>query len=343
MDCHKWDEQVVRLEQIADVSRDFVLVRLVRIMGADLNLFEFDYDTTWSAFFLDADEHVYGRYGGRDAAGPDQRMSLAGLKFAMNAALAAYRKNTDIQAPRVAKPQRVEDYPNNRHTRGCIHCHQVAEIQRDLARSTGHWTRADLWVYPLPENVGLTLEVDRGNRVKSVKPNSPAARSGIQASDTLTTLNGYSVASFADAQFALHKAPVKGTIPITWERAGQPLAGQFEVIDGWRRTDLTWRPSMLDLLPSLCVYGDDLTDDEKKFLGLDAKRLAFRQDATVHRDARIAGVKPGDVIIGLDNLALRMTVSEFLAHVRRNYLVGDKVTLNVLRAGHRLDLPLTLK
>ena len=33
----------------------------------DLRRFEFDFDLTWYAFFLNADETIYGRYGGRDA------------------------------------------------------------------------------------------------------------------------------------------------------------------------------------------------------------------------------------------------------------------------------------
>src|SRR5207253_40133 len=134
--------------------------------------------------------------------------------YAMQAALEAHHKNTD-DSPRKVRPQRVEDYGRGRRMGGCIHCHQVAEIQRDVARGEGTWKREDRWVYPLPENVGLTLEVDRGNRVKAVTPESPAAKAGMQTGDTLKTLNGYSVASFADAQFALHKASAKGQIPTT--------------------------------------------------------------------------------------------------------------------------------
>ena len=32
-----------------------------------------------------------------------------------------------------------------------------------------------------------------------------------------------------------------------------------------------------------------------------------------------------------------------LGHVRRNYLVGDTVTVNVVRGGRRVDVKLTLK
>jgi hypothetical protein len=38
-----------------------------------------------------------------------------------------------------------------------------------------------------------------------------------------------------------------------------------------------------------------------------------------------------------------MTLAQFLAHVRRNYLVGDRVTINALRDGKRVGLPMTLR
>jgi hypothetical protein len=45
----------------------------------------------------------------------------------------------------------------------------------------------------------------------------------------------------------------------------------------------------------------------------------------------------------MDNVAFDMTMLEFLGFVRKNYLVGDKITLNVLRNGKKIDLPVTLK
>src|SRR5438093_12015904 len=91
MDCKKIDEQVVRLDKpIDELAEKFVLVRLTKIEGVDLRLFEFDYDLTWIVFFLNADEQIYGRYGGRDAASAESRISLAGLRNAMQAALDAY-------------------------------------------------------------------------------------------------------------------------------------------------------------------------------------------------------------------------------------------------------------
>src|SRR5262249_5626441 len=52
--------------------------------------FDFDYDLTWMGFFLDAGGHVYGRYGGRGAESAEGRVSLAGLRYAMDAPLAPH-------------------------------------------------------------------------------------------------------------------------------------------------------------------------------------------------------------------------------------------------------------
>src|SRR5262249_25916769 len=106
---------------------------------------------------------------------------------------------------------------------------------------------------------------------------------------------------------------------------------------------LTWRPSMLALLPSLSLSGDDLTAAEKKALGLEVKRTAFRQEKFIHREAKAAGVQAGDIIIGIDNQVHELPMLEFFGHVRRNYLVGDKVMLNIIRKDKRIDLPMTLK
>ena len=56
--------------------------------GVDLNVFAFDYDLTWTAFFLNGDETIYGRFGGRDGPVADRYLTLPGLKHAMRAALA---------------------------------------------------------------------------------------------------------------------------------------------------------------------------------------------------------------------------------------------------------------
>jgi predicted metalloprotease with PDZ domain len=308
----------------------------------DLRLFEFDYDLTWYCFFLNADETVYGRYGGRDATDAEARISTKGLRFAMDRALAAHKSPP---APKAlpGKPVRAEDFAAAKSHRGCIHCHNVNEFRRADAKAAGTWDRESVWVYPLPENVGVTLDVDVGNRVKAVAKASAADRAGVKPGDALVKLNGYPVASFGDASYALHKAPAKGTIPLTWARDGEELSGTLELAEGWRRTNLTWRPSMLDILPSVPFSGDELTAAEKKALGLSESRAAIRQADEVHATLKAAGVKGGDVVIGFDGQAIDGGISQLLGFVRRNYLVGDEVTVNLVRAGKPMELRLKLK
>lgn len=318
-------------------------MRLTRITGADLNLFEFDYDCAWYGFFLTPDEAVLGRYGGRDAKSDDGRLSLAGLKYAMDRAL---ERNKDQPKPvDRGKPVRAEDYRAAKTRRGneCIHCHQVNEFRRADAKAAGTWSRDELWVYPLPENVGITLDVDRGDVVKSVAPGSVAAKAGLKSGDVLARLNGYPVASFADAQYALHKAPKSGSIPAEWRRGSDQMEGALDVADGWRKTNITWRASLLDILPSLPISGEDLSAAEKAALGLPESRAAFRQDKFVHSTLKAVGLKAGDVIVGLDGKGIDGSMDDYLGLVRREHLVGDTVVLNVLRDGKRVEIKMTLK
>jgi len=313
--------------------------------GVNLNLFDFDYDLTWAGFFLSANEQMYGRYGGRDASSADGQMSLAGLRHAMAAALATHRRISNIgPASPPTAVQTVEQYPaaQRRQADACIHCHHVYDFRREALQTAAKWRLDELWVYPFPENVGLTLDVDEGDRVKSVADNSPAAAAGLRAGDCLQAVNGVPTASLADVQYGLQRSPAQGIIPITWMRAGKMLASNLDVPSGWRKTDISWRWSLRGLEPSSWVHGDDLTSEEKKKLGLGERQLAFFQGNFLSIPARQAGIRQNDVIIGLDGKKLEMTAQQFQAFVKLNYKLGDHVTYNLLRAGMRLDVSLTL-
>jgi serine protease Do len=323
-----------------------VLVRLVRVTGVDLRLFDFDHDLNFVVFFLGADERVYGRYGGRDGKSAEGKLSLSGLKYAMSAALDSHKTAPkEPPLPRPGKPLLAEEYPAAKKLRKgeCIHCHQVNEFRRAFLQDEGKWSKDELWRYPLPENVGLTLDVDQGDRVKAVLADSPASLAGMKPGDRIVRLNGQAVFSFGDAQYALDRAPAEGEIEVRWEREGKEQKSTLKVASGWKRTNITWRPSLLDILATLPFYGDDLTAQEKKELGLGEKRLAFRQDKPISKELQTIGLKEEDVIIGINGQTLDMTMLDFLGYVRRNHLAGERVTVNVLRAGKRVDLPMTLR
>jgi predicted metalloprotease with PDZ domain len=317
---------------------------LTRIDPLDLNLFDFDYDLTFMVFFLDADEKIYARYGSRDADSPDSRQSLDGLRYTMESVLRAHAEKVNAFAPKGRQtPRYLRDINGSRgFARGCYHCHQVKEALNDELRKSGKWERDMVWRYPLPENLGLLVEVNRGNLIKEVKEHSPAADAGLKAGDLLQQLNNVPIHSIADIQYALDRAPKTGTIEAAWLRGDKPQQDKITLPEGWRKTDLSWRPSMRDLIPLARVYGPDLTAEEKKALGLSARHVAFRQNKSLSAQARAAGVRTGDIILGVDDKTLETDVDGFLRYVERNYLVGDKVTLNIIRGGERQSLTMTL-
>ncbi len=293
-------------------------------------------------FFFDADLKVYARYGGRDGVNADNRQSLDGLLYTMKSVLRMHQQDGKEYAPKLGEnPKTIRDVAGGRGFGGCMHCHQVRESLDGNLRRTGQWTRDSVWRYPLPENVGLELDVDRGNVVKKVKETSPAAAAGIQPGDVVRRLNGIPIHSFGDAQFALDRAPKAGTVDIAIQRGDQLTQEKLALAEGWRKTDISWRASMRRIIGSARMYGTDLTAEEKNALSLPPKQLAFRQRYPVSSQAETAGLKVGDIVLGLDDKPFAMDVSEFQHHVRSNYLVGDKATVQILRDGKRMSLNMT--
>jgi predicted metalloprotease with PDZ domain len=316
-------------------------VRLSRVIDVDIHQLEFDFDLTMMTFFLSPAGKVYSRYGGRDSKDAENRLSLAGFRHTMESVLAMHKSKTpQFSERKIEKPLYPRDM--NVSKRGCVHCHNVKEQQEIDLTKMGKWTRDLVWRFPPPDNLGLIPEVDRGNVVKTVTPESPAAKAGLKPGDQLRSLNRVPIHSFGDALFALDRAPTKGPIDVTWERDGEPMFTKLDLSEGWKKTDITWRASQQHRIPSLKLYGDDLTADSKKALGLKPSQLAFRQQKEVSSHAARAGFKAGDVIVGVDDLEPEMSMTDFLFLVRRHYLVGDQVNVHVIRDGERLKVPMKL-
>ena len=228
--------------ELADLLQQFVRVRILRMNEVDLSVFAFDYDLTWMAFCLDANEHIYSRYGGRDASSPEARLSVAGLKDTLRRVLAEHKLRPQDEAP----PPRRPVYPRDlfRVKGDCLHCHQVWEGLRRREKDAGRFDPESLYVYPPPENIGLTLDVHAGPKIVRVQPASPAERAGLRAGDVLERVGAVRTLSQADVMWALHNAPAAGRLPLRYLRAGQPQTAVLELNRGWRKTDLSWRTSM---------------------------------------------------------------------------------------------------
>ncbi len=325
------------------MARQFVRVRLAKIEGVDLNLFQFDRDLTLMIFFLGANEQVYGRYGSRDEKDAEGQMSLAGLAHAMKAALTTHAREKGLAPEKRGEPRFIRQYASSRRFRGCIHCHQAKEIINEELTRDGKWRREMVWRYPLPDNLGLVLDVDRGNLVKEVVPGSVAQKAGLRAGDELLKLDRQPVHSLADIGHILDHLPAEGSVAAEWKRGTETSGGSIELSGGWRRSDISWRPSARDHTPYLPLHGSDLSVSEKRDLGLSQNQLAFRQRDPAPDRVIAAGIQPGDIILGLKQKKLKGTTArEFRLHIRENYLVGDNVTIELLRDGKSRSVPMKL-
>ena len=67
-------------------------------------------------------------------------------------------------------------------------------------------------VSPCPDELAIDGgEIPCGVFVKSVYPETPAARAGLQAGNEVTQMNGQPITSIADMQWVLHGLPNKNT------------------------------------------------------------------------------------------------------------------------------------
>jgi serine protease Do len=345
--CKGFDEQVVRLDKgLSELAKQFVLVRITNMRGVDLSRFEFDYDLTWAGLFMNAEGHTYGRFGGRGTGDPEEHLTVPALKYAMQRALTAYRRDPEA-TPRDRPKEAAEDYAAARELKpnACIHCHQVYDFRRDALRKSGRWENAMAHVYPPPQTIGFEMELDRPDVVKRVSSGSAAALAGLAMGDRVESVGQLPVASFLDMLTALESAPQSGTLGVRVRRGGSTRNLRIALAPGWRKYDMSWRASMWDLQPSASVYGEDLKPREKQTLGLAPDAVAFRQGDYVPPAAARAGIRARDIVLGVvgeENATRGMNMLQFNVHVRMTYKPGDRVVYGIIRDGRRMELPVVL-
>ena len=328
--------------EIRAAAEQFVLLRIGNMRGVDLSIFDFDYDLSWFAMMLTTDGVVLGRFGGRDADTPGKYQTLSGLRHSLETALNRFKLQKN-KKPAARKSEFAEDYPAaaKRSDNACIHCHHVYEFRRDAMQQDKRWSLDELWVYPQPENIGLTLAPQRGDHVTAVQPGSQAELN-LRPKDVLTRIGDAPIASVADVQYALQLARTQKELTLAWQRDGKPMNGTIQLPDKWRHTDLSWRWSLKSMSPNPSIIGDDLSAEDRKSLGLDPNQLAYRHMNFLTPPARHAGLRANDVIIGVDDTQLSMTARQFETHIRLNYRAGQEITLNVLRGKDKMKLKMKL-
>ena len=337
----------------------FVCVRLVKANRMDLSLLQFDYDLTFAVFFMNSDRTIYGRYGTRsEVEDAEKDISMDGFAEALKGALKLHEQYPDNKSQLAGKqPQPTTirtpdmlpalkgkykeglDY-DGRVVQSCLHCHQIRDAKREEYRTAGNPIPDEIvFPYPAPAVMGIELDPTRAAKVKQVVADSPAARAGVKAGDSILAINGQPILSTADIQWVLHTADSKVTLDINLQRGSDSRAVAVDLPEGWRReSDIGWRVTTWPLrrMATGGLVLNSTSDDS----GQMALRVTHVGQYGDHAAGKRAGFKKGDIVVSFDGRKDLMTESALLAYAVQNVRAGQTVKVGVVRDGRTLELTL---
>jgi len=349
-------------KDLLDIEKKFVCVRLIQTNNLDLSLFQYDYDMSWSSMFLTPDLAVLGRYGTRAGSQTNSDTYLSAAAFAKSAqrALELMKGYPGNKADLAAKHGKQPEYVSAIKIPGlttkpavaavkmdCVHCHMLKENVLRAKWEAGKLTKDDIYVFPLPQSIGLTVDKDDGLLVQSIAAGSPAEKAGLMKGDMLAAISGQPLVSIADIQWALNAAPSDGTLEVKVNRKGEVLAKALTVAGDWKKSDIAWRASTGYGL-RYRVKTDPLPPAEKASRGLGADQLAlivrniFTPQGQPQHPVLKAGLRQNDVIVAVDGKSDVMNESDFLVGLRLNHGPKDSVKFTILRGSERQDLTIPM-
>jgi predicted metalloprotease with PDZ domain len=324
---------------IQALNKKFVLMRVTRMNGVNLNHFTFDYDLSWMGFFLSPDGKIYGRYGGR---GPDrdERVSVEALGHTMEAILDHHQ--AEMKKPAMFKmpaARTVEDHSVikpflAKNKNACIHCHTVNEADNAVAMQKNAIKHGSLWSYPVPEAIGLTMDAVKGTTVAEVAESSPAAKAGLQAGDVLLAAKDVPLFSIYDIQVALHGVGDKAKLAVDVQRSGKQEKLTLDLSGDWRRWDISWRKSIEHFRPNAGFVGASLDKNAKAKLKIPADGLAFKlKSVNAATPAGKAGLQADDIVVDIGTSKRKSFYQELNAYCPAEAPVGTRVKVVYLRNG----------
>ncbi|MBY0523638.1 MAG: PDZ domain-containing protein [Gemmataceae bacterium] len=316
-----------------------MLLRMTYLRGVNVNLFTYDYDQTWMAFFMDADLRIYSRYGSRDAASADAHNSAEGLLHTMKRVLEVHKEESanEQPAPMLPKalvPAEMPGLSALGYGGSCVRCHMVHEAKIYQKRKEGKLELADMWLYPLPDNIGMQIDPKVGNVVRAVTPNSFAAKAGLKEGDHVHRANGTRILTIADIQFVLSSLEPKSKLTLEVQRGSKLLKAEMELEGDWRRWDVSWRKSIRLLSNRWSQLPRSLKAipaEERTKLGIKDGDLGLRLLNNV-AEAQKAGLQKDDVLVAFDG---KRSVIYRQAHLYMylEHKSGDKMEVTYVRDG----------
>jgi hypothetical protein len=366
LSCMGMDAAVLASQDLTSLLDQFVCVRLINANAIDLQLFQFDYDLSFSTLIFNGDRTLYGRYGSWQHQKDSQDTSLDTYRSALQRALDLHRGypgnkaaltgkqggptpfRTPVDIPKLAERYGRElDWQGN-VVKSCVHCHQIGDAFRAVHREANKPVPLE-FIYPMPapETLGMTLSAAETLRIEQVTPDSAAAKAGLLPGDLIESFNSQPLISIADAAWVLHRSPSSGNLPISIRRKGESLALSLPLSPDWRfKTDISRRVGAWSLrgMTTGGMVLEDLDDTARSERGLDAHSLALRVKGLgqygPHGLAKRSGFQQDDILIDIEGIKHRQPESELLGRLLSDPRGKRPLPIVLLRKGKRLELTL---
>jgi hypothetical protein len=324
----------------------YVCARIIRLDTVDLGLFDWDRHNTLYYFALNADEQIYLRYGGRDSRAHDSYLSFESLELALAKGLELHHLYQQGRLPKSERPKPVfaRDFPllveRTLGRNACVECHLVADYRNQHRELDGTIDRIrDMYRSPDIRTIGIHLDVPKGLVVKEVQ--GAAQQAGMLPGDHITALNGTAVWTFGDFQYYYDKVNRRaGDVRITVDRGGESVELTVPLPRYWWLSDLTFRHWSIE--PRMYFESRPLTAAEKREHGLDPAGFASQVTSVESTAALLKSheLRVGDIVFGVDGVGRDEIANTAELYMRLRKTAGDTCTLDVLRDGQRIQMPL---
>lgn len=196
---------------------------------------------------------------------------------------------------------------------------QIQQVSRDLARVLG-------------------LERTRGALVSDVVPDSPAEKAGLKPRDVIMKFNGRAVDEWQSLPPLVGLVRPGSTVPVEIVRDGKRRTLDVTIGELPDDEDEAGEPDTAGgpAHSPLGVVVENLTEQQREDLDIERGVVVSR---VVSREARRAGVQPGDVIVSIDNKAVSNRAD--FRDIVEDLEPGEPVAVLIRRGGGSVFVALT--